>query len=134
LWEKTVKEWIKEIDAIIFVEYTHQEMLLGSKGELSIKELLCLNPGISLVHICGCIQRDEVDEADIPFLPQKSATPGFMSVTTDYVGLRPIIDLHTAGLKVGEAMARGRRKFPTLNEAKQFALTHSPAMDFEEKR
>jgi hypothetical protein len=33
-----------------------------------------------------------------------------MSVATDYIGPTPLIKLHTAGLKVGESLARARLK------------------------
>jgi hypothetical protein len=131
LYEQQVKEWIVQADAIVFVEHNYKGCLLGEKGELSPKELFFLNPAISIIHICGGVQKDELDEAGILYSPQRIALVGYMSITTDYVGPRPVIDLHTAGLKVGQAMADGRRKFVNLNEAKQYALKNSPALDFE---
>ena len=55
---------------------------------------------------------------------------GYMTVTTEYAGIRPVIELHTAGLKVGQAMVEGLRKYGNAEQAKQYALTHSPAMAF----
>ena len=53
-----------------------------------------------------------------------------MTVTTDYVGIKPVIDLHTAGLKVGQAMVEGLRRRYSLEQVRKYTLENSPAMDF----
>jgi hypothetical protein len=45
-----------------------------------------------------------------------------MSVATDYVGPRPLIDLHTAGLAVGTALTRARRRGLSRSEAEAEVL------------
>jgi hypothetical protein len=42
-------------------------------------------------------------------VPDFVAKPGFMNVTTAYVGPRPVVDLHAGGLKVGEIAVRALR-------------------------
>jgi hypothetical protein len=59
---------------------------------------------------------------------------GYMTVATDYLGPRPVIDLHAAGLKVGEALSRGMRAFGDTAKARDFAMSCSPAMDFDGER
>ena len=54
-----------------------------------------------------------------------------MSVTADYAGPKPAIDLHAAGLKVGQAMVEGMKKHNDMKKAIKHALKNSPAMDFE---
>ena len=55
-----------------------------------------------------------------------------MSVATDYLGPKPVIALHTAGLKVGEAMARTRLAGLDPIEAEKKVLRDLPlAMGFD---
>ena len=105
---ESAKSALCNADIVILVEHHSPACLIGSEGQIAVDELLALSPHVSIVHIAGNINREEIDNAAIPCLPQKSAAPGYMSVTTDYLGPKPVIALHTAGLKVGEAMARTR--------------------------
>ena len=102
------KSTFRHADLIVLVEHQSRVCLIGSKGQITVDELLALSSHVSIVHIAGHINRAEIDSAAIPCLPQQSAAPGYMSVATDYLGPKPVIALHTAGLKVGEAMARAR--------------------------
>jgi len=121
---------ITKSDLIVFVEYISHDLLLGAHGQLSFKKLLQINPGISIVHIAGFVDGNAIEWSQIPHRPQRIGKPGHMSVTVDYLGPKPLIDLHTAGLKVGEAMARARLRGLSLKKTIQFALESSPAMDF----
>ncbi len=54
-----------------------------------------------------------------------------MSVTTDYLGQKPEIDLHVGGLKIREAMVCVRLMGMELSAVTDYALQHSPAMLFQ---
>jgi hypothetical protein len=131
LGDEHVLKAIRNSDLIVFVEHESREMLLGSKGQLSIKELCQINPAISIVHITGVIDHNEIKRSNITYRPDKLGQQGHMSVATDYLGPKPLIDLHTAGLKVGEAMARARKKGYSMEKVIRIALKSSPAQDFE---
>lgn len=108
LQTESAKSTLRDVDLVVLVEHHSPVCLIGSEGQITVDELLMLSPHLSIIHIAGNINREEIDNAAIPCVPQKSAAPGHMSVTTDYLGPKPVIALHTAGLKVGEAMARTR--------------------------
>ena len=55
-----------------------------------------------LIHICGNIDLQFANTKEIKLIPKSPVKFGHMSFTTDYVGTKPVIDLHTAGLKVAE--------------------------------
>ena len=93
-------------ELVVFVEHESRELLLGDGGQLEADELAEINPGISIVHIAGGVDQDSVCRAKLHFRPTTIAQPGYMSAATDYLGPKPLIDLHTAGLKVGETMAK----------------------------
>ena len=123
---KSAKSTLRDADLVVLVEHHSPACLIGSAGQITVDELLALSPHVSIVHITGNINREEIDSAVIPCLPQKSAAPGYMSVATDYLGPKPVIALHTAGLKVGEAMARARLAGLNPIEAEKKVLRDLP--------
>ena len=128
---ESAKSTLRDVDLIVLVEHRNSVCLVGGEGQMTVDELLELSPHVSIVHIAGNINQQEIDNAAIPCLPQKSAAPGYMSVTTDYLGPKPVVALHTAGLKVGEAMARTRLGGLNPIEAEEKVLHDLPfAMGF----
>ncbi len=57
--------------------------------------------------------------------------PGYMTVTTDHVGPRPVVDLHAAGLKVGEMAVRCRRAGLDAAAVARSVVASGLALDFE---
>ena len=128
---ESAKSTLRDADLIVLVEHQSRVCLIDSAGQMAVDELLALSPYVSIVHIAGNINREEVDNASIPCVPQQSAAPGYMSIATDYLGPKPVITLHTAGLKVGEAMARARLAGLDPIEAEKKVLRDLPlAMGF----
>ena len=62
------------------------------------------------------------------FLEEDFSTDTYQSFD---VGSLPVMELFTAGLKVGEVMARARISGMNVIEAAKYSLNNSPAMDFE---
>jgi hypothetical protein len=60
-----------------------------------------------IIHVCGRIDVDYIHKMRWQLIPNIPARPGFMSFTTASVGARPVIDLHAAGLKIGQAFLDG---------------------------
>ncbi len=98
---------IKIADAIVFTEFDVQTELAGPNS-ISFRTLQQHNPGLCIGHVAGTVDVLELSDSKLLFAPTKVAGPGFMSVATDYVGPRPLIELHSGGLAVGAAMARAR--------------------------
>ena len=53
-----------------------------------------------------------------------------MTVTTAYMGPRAVVDLHAAGLKVGEIVVNNIRKGMSVDDAKLDAVKSGIALDF----
>lgn len=117
-------------DAVILMEHNSREMIIGPGGQITASELRSLNPGVVMVLISGGVDPVNVETAGIPFRPSQVAPAGYMSIATDYLGPRPLIDLHAGGLKVGELMARARLKGLACEEAKKEALKNPIGQDF----
>lgn len=134
LSSKKAKKELADCDLIVFVEHESRDLILGEGGQLGVPEMLRINPGISIVHIAGGVDRKAIEQAQIPCRPAQLASPGYMSVTTDYLGPKPVIDLHTAGLKVGELMARARLRGLSREQAEGEALQNPICQGFSEKQ
>jgi hypothetical protein len=100
---------LEEADALVVVEHHSRRELIGAAGEITADELCALNPALVVAHICGGVDRMILEKVGLRCYPDRFAPAGYMSVATDYVGPRPLIDLHTAGLKIGERLAYARR-------------------------
>lgn len=92
-------------DALVVVEHHDRRELIGEHGVISAERLKNINPGLAIAHICGGVSQSDVERAGLAFLPRTIAPAGFMSTSTAYVGPKPVIELHAAGLAVGQAMA-----------------------------
>jgi len=109
----------RELDAIIISERTRKECLIGLPAEITFKHISKCNPHITIIHICGNINTRELLDSHLNHYPESISPVGFMSANLDFVGPKPVIDLHTAGLKVGEIAARMRLKNISINKIKK---------------
>jgi len=116
---------LSECDAIVIVEHNCHDLLIGKNGQITAKQLYELNQSVCIAHIAGGVNQGELEEVGIPFQPSCLASTGYMSVATDYLGPRPLIDLHTAGLKVGEMMAHAKKSGQPGYETESAVLAES---------
>jgi hypothetical protein len=123
-------EFLSRADAIVIVEHESKEELIGVGASLDFETLRNMNEGITVIHICGGIDVFGLKNSGLRYAPAAIRPSGFMSLTTAYLGPRPLIDLHTAGLRVGELLARARIAGKSVQEAKEIALRMAPAKDF----
>lgn len=119
-------------DALVVADYPGVGPVLGTGAAYTAADLVALNPRIRLAHIAGDVRHEEVVAAGMPHAPAHFAPLGTMSVTAASLGPKPVIDLHCAGLKVGEALARARRNGLDARAAEQAVLASLPlALGFE---
>lgn len=125
-----IAAFLRSCDAVVVAEQRYPEIIIGDAGKhIDIKWLLETKPLI--IHIAGLLDYDLLEKNKIIKKPSSRIPYGYMTVTTEYAGIRPVIELHAAGLKVGQEMVNGLRKYHDVNRAKQNALENSPAMMFE---
>jgi len=99
---------LEKSDAIVVIDHHSREELIGPKGKISVEDIVSINSGLTVVHICGAVSQTSLQEQGVKCWPQCFAPFGHMSVGADYLGPKPLIDLHTAGLRIGEELARLR--------------------------
>ena len=78
--------------------------------------------GAALVVIAGDVDPEPFLSGGVVLNPHTPRPPGHMWVTTSAVGPKPVVDLHCAGLKVGELLVRARRKGLSPEEAVESAV------------
>ena len=99
-----VEDSIQGADAVVVCEHRDRDPLMSANGPLGPSRIAALAPGVTLLHIAGNVDRAPFVAAGIPCFPEIFARPGYMSTGTDAVGPRPLVDLHTAGLKIGQVL------------------------------
>lgn len=122
---------LREADAVVIVEHQDRKELIGRCAQIGADELFKLNSNLVVVHICGGVDRSALTEAGLRCFPDTFAPAGHMSLMTSFLGPKPLIDLHTGGLKVGERMARLRANgLPALEVETQVLQEASLAQGF----
>jgi len=120
LREQSVLDGCRRLDAIVLAEHRDRRPLIGGATGIPIDVLE--RSGAALAHIAGAI---EDPHTRLRKHPPRDAPPGRMTVTTDAVGPRPVVDLHTAGLSVGQRLVEKMREFGHAAAAETSALEES---------
>ena len=123
---------LKTADGLILIEHAQKGSIIGPTGQLSAVELADINEHLTIIHICGAVDEDALERAGLLVYPENPAPAGKMTVTTGYLGPQPVVDLHAAGLKVGEELARRRLEGKDLEATLSIVRGHSLAKDFGE--
>ena len=108
-------------DALIVADYARQDMIIGPGGDVTAAELAAACPGAAVIQFVGQVDAAGLTAAGVHVYPGSELGPRRMALTLAGLGPRPVIELHAAGLKVGELAARAR-------------LAGQPAADLAEVR
>lgn len=87
-------------DCVVCLEHGNNTCLIGEEG---LVNMASTKRPPQVIHICGNLDMDHLRNVKAAVVPETPAVCGSMSFTTGYVGPKPVIDLHCAGLKVGQA-------------------------------
>lgn len=93
-------------DAILVADYTRRDAVIGEGGDLSVEELARVNGAVTVVQFVGRVDLDGLRRAGIAVYPGLELESRRMVRTLAALGPRPVIELHSAGLKVGEIAVR----------------------------
>lgn len=130
LGEADAQDKIRNCDAIIVNTYLDPGIVIGENGYISAKRLRKLAPEASVIQLSGCIDRKSLDEYGFYYIPKDEPEMGHMGWTLADLGPKPLIALHSGGLKVGELLARARLKGLDRVRAEREALKDSICQDF----
>jgi hypothetical protein len=118
-----VLDRVRGADALVVAEHRDRRAVVG--GSTGIPLAVLADADVAVAHIAGT-----VDDSGgvLRKHPPEPADPGVMTVTTDALGPRPVVDLHAAGLRVGQALAEAMRRLHDPVAAEEAALLASPAL------
>jgi NH3-dependent NAD+ synthetase len=124
------KNIIKSYDVVLFAEHSYRDEILTKEHGLTLQDLNHLNEEIKIGLIAGNINQEELINSSLEYFPKKIMPAGYMSFQPYHMGAKPVIELFSAGLKIGEQMARCRLNGMSLEDTINFMTTKSFAMDF----
>ena len=122
---------LDKYDALIIAELHHNVDILSRNGFIPTGLLKQKNPLVQIIHICGSVNKDDILREGLAIYPENIRPFGYMTVSPDYLGAKTVLELNTAGLKVGEVMARCRLKGMSIDETIKYTLENSPADNFK---
>ena len=123
LRDESVLQACARADAVVVAEHRDRRTIIGDSTGIPVDALAAA--GTAVAHIAGGV--DDLEQR-LRKHPAERAEPGCMAVTTDVLGPRPVIDLHAAGLRVGQALVEGMHTFADAAKAEAAAIETSPAL------
>ena len=119
-----------EFNAIVVAEFADGRLLIG-RGNQAYIPLGQIPAAAYLIHIAGNV---DLEGADFAYTPEHPRPFRYMSYTTDFIDPQAVVDLHAAGLKVGEGMQTANRLGLRGADYKRFMEANVPALAFDDER
>jgi hypothetical protein len=97
---------LRNLDVLFLADYLESRNYFGEDQNslFNIKDFVELNPNIAIVHLYGEVKHELLMKHNVKIYPQFDGKAQKMSFTLGHLGLKPIINLQAAGLKVGEML------------------------------
>jgi hypothetical protein len=113
---------LAKADALLTFDPLRERTFIGPGGDIPAGALAEIAPAISVLNYSGYVDRAGLEAAGIPCFPRHDPGGGHSANTIGEILPAPVIELHTAGLKVGEVMARSRLAGEPPRGAEQAAV------------
>jgi hypothetical protein len=126
-YTKTITS-INDYSAIVFLENSRSDLLLGEKGYIKSRDI---DDNQLLIHICGNVNFGKISAKKIPENPKPY---GYMSYTCDFIDSIAITDLHAASLKVAHGMISANGMNLGGDKYRQYMVNNYPALAFDQPR
>jgi hypothetical protein len=131
--DKNVEQFLKICDVIIINSEPLSKQIIGDDG-ISISKLSNLCPNVSIFVYFGRVDYKQLSNSSLSFSPKHNPGSGYMSWNTDILGPRPVIELNTLGLKVGEILSRNKLKGMNTKEAEFESLKTKYCLGFSNEQ
>jgi hypothetical protein len=103
------REKLQIIDALVVADYRRDDWIVGAGGDITVQDLAEAAPTVAVLQFAGRVDAAGLVDQGLVVYPSHEVGARRMGQTLAELGPRPVIELHTAGLKVGETAARARR-------------------------
>lgn len=128
---KEMQEWSRNgcppMTYLLLAEHHANELLLGESGMVPITTLPATLHTVAVIS--GQVSVKELNNAGIRVFPDKLSPAGYMSYQTYELGIEPVVDLFTAGLKVGELAFNAWQRFADSESVRQLLNGHRIVLD-----
>lgn len=118
-------------DAILCAEHKDATLLVGAGAALSFDEIATRFPQVRWGHIAGNVDVEGLRGSGIRHFPERIEPFGHLSYQAWELGPRPVLELHAAGLKVGEIAARARQAGASVEAAVKACVDSGYGQDFD---
>lgn len=118
---------LTQLDALIVADFQRETQIIGNEGDISPTDLAQCAPGLAIIQFAGQIDVTSLQKEGFFVFPGKTLEAHRMSQTLAGIGIRPVIELHSAGLKVGQLLSNARRQGLTPEQAVKYAIQNGPA-------
>jgi hypothetical protein len=95
-------ENIHDTDAVVVADYTREDMIIGPEGDLTAADLVTTAPAATVIQFAGRVDVAGLSAVGVTVYPGVEMSGHRMALTLAAIGPRPVVELHAAGLKVGE--------------------------------
>ncbi|MCM2284756.1 MAG: hypothetical protein NDI81_08250 [Desulfobacula sp.] len=93
---------IEDADALVIADYTRDDQIIGDRGDVTAEEIFGIAPHLTIVQFAGIIDIEAVKKFGLNIYPGIELPSRRMVRTLGELGPSPVVELHAAGLKVGE--------------------------------
>lgn len=100
---------VASLDALFIASYSDSGNVLEDLS-FSLESLVLFNSGIKVIQFAGVCDVSALIQAGLEVYPAEQLLPFRMSRTLSYLGSRPVLALHSLGLKVGELLYNDKLK------------------------
>lgn len=105
---QSVIEEEQRIDALLVACLSTDEKIVAEGGWIKPSDLAA-HPECMVIQFAGDVDTDALRRNQVLCMPEERVGPRRMAKTLAALGPKPVIELHAAGLKVGELMWREKR-------------------------
>lgn len=121
-----LEQAIRGQDVVFLADYASDDLLLGDGGIVSAGEFAAISSRATVIQLAGAVNELSLVQQGVRVWPTPVVGPRRMSRTLAAIGVRPVVELHAAGLAVGAAGARARIGGASPDEAIAEAMRRSP--------
>jgi hypothetical protein len=89
-------------EGIVIADYLRTDSIIGSPGDISAAELASLAPASTVIQFAGRVDVKGLRDHGLVVVPGIDLPPRRMAMTLAGLGPRLVVELHAAGLKVGQ--------------------------------
>lgn len=108
---------LPELDAIIVMDYPQiSKQVIGSKGILSISDIVDLCPHAKIIHFSGIIEETSLNLGKIKCFPDK-ITQNSINLNICELGEKSLVEVAIACLKVADNFIKSRQSSMQINDS-----------------